>query len=209
MSHTFLFKIRSACSECGEPLMVDGPLRTVRCVACQSLVEVEAQYWKKMMGFRTDEHARKRVTSTVFGLVGALSFHVRMGRAAPTCSACDHPLDLASLQPGMDGEVRCACGHATPTFPPPEWLRELDPTVVQILNAEREGAALKSPVSAQADRPVSFGCPDCGANLKITMESPRILACQYCKADLYLPDPLWRALHPVKKRSAWYMAFKG
>jgi predicted RNA-binding Zn-ribbon protein involved in translation (DUF1610 family) len=94
-----------------------------------------------------------------------------------------------------------------PTFPTPPWLQELHPKAVQLFNAARDETVLAAPVTSPANRPVSFGCPDCGANLKITMESPRILECQFCKTDLFLPDPLWRALHPVRKRATWYVAF--
>jgi ribosomal protein S27E len=73
----------------------------------------------------------------------------------------------------------------------------------------REGTASGQAVaSPAATRPVSFACPDCGANLKIAADAPRILACSFCKADLFLPDPLWRALHPVKKRVPWVVAFR-
>ncbi len=209
MSQLFFFKIRSACPECGEAIMIDGPRRTTRCLACQSMVDLDVQTWKRMMDFR-HEDAKKKELSTVFGLMGAATFHTRMGRAkAPLCTACAQPLDVATVLAGTDGDVPCACGHAMSTFPTPEWMRTLDARAEQVFNAERETEASKIAISPAETKPVSFGCPDCGANLKITADAPRILECQYCRADLYLPDPLWRALHPVKKRATWYIAFKG
>jgi hypothetical protein len=33
--------------------------------------------------------------------------------------------------------------------------------------------------------------------------------CQYCKTDVYLPDDLWRRLHPVKTMAPWFVRFEG
>ncbi len=207
MATFYQLKIRAACSECGEPLTIDGPIRTVRCLACQSSIPIDTIYWKRIMAWRNSEEARGGATSTAVGLAGLLPMNVRMQQQWPLCAECERPLQLEGVAPGMDRDVPCACGHATPTFPAPAWLAQLDPQAAQLFDAEREGVERKAPVVPQASHPVSFGCPDCGANLKITTESPRILPCQYCKADLFLPDPLWRALHPVKKRRPWYLAF--
>jgi DNA-directed RNA polymerase subunit RPC12/RpoP len=206
MKH-FLFKIRTACTECGEPLILDGPIRRIQCLACQSPVEIDGSSWKRILEWRKEDKVRKRVSPVVLGFASEFAFHMRMGPQTPQCAACSKALDLASVDASTDGEIACACGHATPVFPAPEWLRSECAQAVQIIGGAREDGAAKTPVAPAASNPVSFGCPDCGANLKITIESPRILECQYCKADLFLPDPLWRALHPVKKRSAWYVAF--
>jgi hypothetical protein len=172
------------------------------------LLEIGPANWKRIMDYRTNDEVRQKVRSTLLGFASVFTFHLRMGPQPPTCTACDHPVDVSAITPGTEGEIACSCGHAMPTFPAPAWLREVHPSAVQLFNAAREQGATKAPVTPQVNRPVSFGCPDCGANLKVTIDSPRILECQYCKTDLFLPDPLWRALHPVRKRSAWYVAFK-
>lgn len=206
-NHYYLFMLRTACSECGEPLILDGPLLKARCLACQSLLDIAPANWKRVLEYRLDNHARQKMVSTVLGFAREWTFNLRIGPQSPKCAGCEKPLDVASMPAGMDGDLPCPCGHLTPTFPAPHWLREADPHAIQLFNAQREDTAAKSPVTARADRPVSFGCPDCGANLKIKVESPRILECQYCKTDLFLPDALWRALHPVRKRAAWYVQF--
>lgn len=205
--HYFLFKIRTSCPECGDPLILDGPLRSIRCLACQSLVEIAPSNWQRIMEYRKDNKVRKRVLPVVLGFASEFTFNMRMGPQAPRCAACDEALDVSGVATGTDGEIACRCGQTMPTFAAPAWLREVEPSAAQLFNAAREDVPHKGPVASDASRPVSFGCPDCGANLKITIESPRILGCQFCKADLFLPDPLWRALHPVRKRSAWYVAF--
>jgi DNA-directed RNA polymerase subunit RPC12/RpoP len=56
-------------------------------------------------------------------------------------------------------------------------------------------------------RPVLFSCARCGANLEVTADTKRILTCSYCDSDLFLPDALWRALHPVQKRRPFWVRF--
>jgi hypothetical protein len=53
-----------------------------------------------------------------------------------------------------------------------------------------------------------MACMGCGAALGITVESPRITTCEYCQVENFLPDPLWRRLHPVKKRVPWYVRYR-
>jgi hypothetical protein len=186
--------------------MLDGPVQRVKCLACQSAVEIAPSNWKRILDFRTDEKVRKHVGTIVIGFASEFTFHTRLGPQAPKCTGCQTLLDVAGVAPGADTDLTCKCGVTMPTFPTPSWLRSVEPHAVQLFNVAREESG-KGPVTAQANRPVSFGCPDCGANLKITSESPRVLECQYCKTDLFLPDALWRALHPVKKRGAWYVTF--
>jgi hypothetical protein len=213
MASFFVFKIRTSCTECGEAMVLEGPQPEAACEGCQSILTVSGKDWKSLFSFR--ENAEE------FGLTegktrgsslsqGERKFLVSWGPQRPVCVGCGAWLDLTRAAPGTDGEVPCACGRTTTTFPPPEWLAKDDPSILQLFGAPR--AAPSGSGSAQvvesALRLVSFACPDCGANLKVTPESARVLRCSYCQADSFLPDPLWRALHPVKKRTPFFVAFR-
>ncbi|MES0489704.1 MAG: hypothetical protein ABUK01_06925 [Leptospirales bacterium] len=59
-----------------------------------------------------------------------------------------------------------------------------------------------------AEKPTSlimFTCLQCGGALKITEATPRILSCEYCSTDQYMPDTLWKTLHPIPKKRAWFI----
>jgi len=215
MSACFVFKVRTICMECGENLALEGPTQQVECTACQSIVEVTAQTWKNLLSFRTALNelrlAEGATRNSFLSGGGEATMFVKWGPQRPVCTGCGETLDVSAVSPGKNGVVHCTqCGHPMNTFPPPPWLLAIEPDALQLFGAVREsGAPMGASVAVPEEaRPVSFACPDCGANLKINASAPRVLACGYCKADLYLPDPLWRALHPVKKRMPWYVTFR-
>jgi hypothetical protein len=214
MASFFVYKIRTSCTECGEGMVLEGPQLEARCEACASAMTLPDSYWKNMLSFRSEverfalTEGKTRGSSLVSG---EQRFLVSWGPQRPLCIACGALLDLTAAPPGTTGTIACACGHANPTFPPPPWLAQSDPSILQIFGAPHE-ASTGVPAAAQVGAPaldlVSFACPDCGANLKVTPDSARVLRCTYCQCDSYLPEPLWRALHPVKKRTPFYVAFK-
>src|SRR5262245_8371014 len=102
MATFFVYKIRTQCTECGEPIMLDGPTLEVTCRACQSVVSIEAKNWQAMLGFR--KHAGDGVLKNG-AMIGDQSFYVRYGPLYPSCSSCDIPLDLDQSPPGTDGEL--------------------------------------------------------------------------------------------------------
>jgi predicted RNA-binding Zn-ribbon protein involved in translation (DUF1610 family) len=217
----FVFKIRTSCTECGEGIVLDGPRIEVKCDACDSLLSVPADHWRNMFSLRSDVDEFGLTEGKTRGSAltsGERRLLISWGPQRPLCIHCGALLDLSAAPPGTDGEVRCACGGTTPTFPPPPWLAESDPGVMQIFGAPPEGPPGFASFSALAVQAapraqtglslVSFACPDCGANLKVTPDSPRVLRCSYCKADSFLPDALWHALHPVRKRTPFYVAFR-
>jgi hypothetical protein len=212
MALFFVFKIRTSCSECGEGMALDGPALEATCAACESVLKVPADYWRNMFSFRSavDEFSLTEGKTRGSSLSsGEQKFLVSWGPQRPQCVHCGALLDLAMAPPGTDGEIPCPCGKTTPTCPPPPWLAQGDPSVMQIFGAPRGAPAGAPPVHPPTGLTlVSFACPDCGANLKVTPDSARVLRCTYCQSDSFLPDPLWRALHPVKKRAPFFVAFR-
>ena len=215
MTSFFVFKIRTSCAECGEGIVLDGPRLEARCEACGSVAGVGPDYWRNMLSLRAsaDEfHLTEGKTRGSSLVAGEQKFLISWGPQRPLCTGCSAPLDLTHAPPGTTGSISCPCGATTPTCPPPPWLAQAEPAVMQTFGVQPEQPAGSAPVAASQALAglglVSFACPDCGANLKVSPESPRVLRCHYCQCDSYLPDPLWRALHPAKKRTPFYIAFR-
>jgi sugar lactone lactonase YvrE len=67
--------------------------------------------------------------------------------------------------------------------------------------AQLGGAPGKAPAAPQ---PIVLYCANCKAPLSVDGSS-RIVRCQYCSTDVYLPDDLWQRLHPVATVARWYL----
>ena len=208
----FVFKLLLGCAECGVKFPLEGPMLEATCTACHSAIEVPAMRWKLVFGLYRDAASLGVTEGKTRGSAlssGEQELLIRWGPARPSCAACALPLPVEAVPVGGDGKLSCACGEVLETFPTPPWLREVVPTALQLFGAKRDGRPESAVAVAPtvAARPVLFGCPRCGAGLDIAPETPRILTCKYCESDLYLPDPLWHALHPVKKRAPFWVAF--
>jgi len=55
---------------------------------------------------------------------------------------------------------------------------------------------------------IMFACLQCGSPLKISEITPRILKCEYCDTDQYIPDALWRNIHPIPKKRTWFIRWE-
>ncbi|GMV16405.1 MAG: hypothetical protein AMXMBFR56_46290 [Polyangiaceae bacterium] len=202
-------KARADCPECGQPVMLNGPWANMRCPSCHSKSSI-GYYWPKVVANALERAPKGRNFATKFMLdtgkpVTALYYAVNKDQA-PICSSCDAELEgVDAIATGTDGTFHCAgCGAAHETFPAP---KNLHSNALQIFLGTRstEQLAEAAPVNT---KPVLFGCTNCGGNLKITGATTRILTCGYCEADLFLPQALWNALHPVKKRRAFWVRMR-
>jgi DNA-directed RNA polymerase subunit RPC12/RpoP len=208
----FAFKLLLSCAECGARFPLEGPTLLATCPACHSGIELTTEQWAPIFQLYRDAaefqlSEGKTRGSSLSG--GEQQILIRWGPSTPSCVACSQRLPVEQVPPGGDGKLACSCGESVETFAPPEWLKSAVPEIVQLFGARREGVPTAAPVlTATQTRPVLFNCPRCGAALDISAETPRILTCKYCESDLYLPDPLWHALHPVKKRAPFWIAFR-
>jgi hypothetical protein len=105
------------------------------------------------------------------------------------------------------------CGSATPTYPAPDWLREVLPNALQIFGGEPPepgpGNHQTLAMDHVARKPIAMACPQCAGGLLIQESDARVVECRYCKTSVFLPDELWRALHPAKTVCAWTLSYTG
>lgn len=196
--------ILDKCDACGQPLPVEGPLREIFCSSCQRTNKVAASYWKLLEDVLEDS-VKARGKAAGFSMNFRTDVNHRL--AAPICEGCEKPIPVAAIPGGSDGEHACpACGERFDTYPAPDWLVKVMPATQQIFFAARSGGG-------EADlpddvKPVLFPCPGCAGSLKITARHDRIVTCEYCGSDCYLPDALWLRLHPPRVRTTWYIRFQ-
>lgn len=211
-----LFKVQTACSHCGNPLVINGPARSPVCSACQNTVRVGPGLWQSIM-----EDIEKNPSSLKKGegysstlMSGGFTFKIDYSRSTPICADCKTEWDLDSVADGTDGFFTCTkCGHKSVTYPAPDWLKSVIPTAMQVFFGEREESGTKGDTPLKPDqeavRPVVLTCPQCGGSLKITAQNERTTPCSYCGVDVYLPDALWLKLHPIRTAKSWIVRFSG
>jgi len=91
---------------------------------------------------------------------------------------------------------------------PPAWLDV--PSLRRIFGAEPEPPGeTASVVVEDSAHPVVMSCPKCSASLELDEKSKRLTTCGDCGTDVYLPDELWRRLHPVTRTGRWYLEYEG
>jgi hypothetical protein len=136
--------------------------------------------------------------------------------ASPECATCGKGVSVASFltKEGAATTIPCAsCGTPMPTFPAPAWLRAQLPTVLQVLGGDadvaREQSGADLVVKEDATKPIAMPCPSCGGGLTIGKETERTVNCQFCTTSVFIPDELWKRLHPVKTMLRWTLTYTG
>ncbi len=202
-------KARVDCPECGLPVMLEGPWANMRCPSCHSETPV-GYLWSPLIAAAQADAPGGRRFAPKFMLdtskpITSVYYAVNKNQP-PICAGCDQAIEgLDTIETGTDTTFHCSrCGAPHDTFPAPKHLRN---GAAQIFLAVRETAQGAEPPAATT-KPVLFNCTNCGGNLKITAETTRIVGCQYCEVDLFLPQALWNALHPVRKRRAFWIRLR-
>jgi hypothetical protein len=151
---------------------------------------------------------------TVNEVIGGQKLVYELKREMPYCEKCGSAFEIADVPVGTSRNIACTqCGDPASTEPVPPWLGQTAPNARQLYRVDpnpalggSNRAALSPP---PAPRPVALTCPSCGAGLHITAENPRLTACEFCSAEVYLPDPVWHQLHPVRVVKPFYVRFEG
>ena len=208
--------VRTECNHCGAPLPFDAPALEVSCAQCSGQVSVPAETWGAMLTELDDQidqlgEGQGRTANTV---IGGQKLVYEIKREMPHCEKCGTRLEIAAWPVGTSRNLACTqCGDPASTEPAPSWLGQVAPNARQLYRVDpapglggSSGGALPLPAAPQ---PIALACPSCGAGLHITVENPRLTPCEFCRADVYLPDAVWQKLHPVKVVTPFYLRFEG
>jgi ribosomal protein L37AE/L43A len=212
-----IFKAIATCPHCGNPVPVNGPLLLLQCPSCQNEVGISADTWIQILGDYLEDYQDLEPgngrDSTLIGELTIKYTYIKLPPPQPACTKCETDWDLASVQDGTDGIITCQkCGHESPIYPPPPWLKAGVPAALQVFFGEREAEMAPENTHDQAGdnaRPIAMTCPQCSGSLLVTPQTERIMRCTYCNTDIYLPDALWLKLHPTKVAKFWLVRFQG
>lgn len=207
------FEIRTTCSSCGQSLPINGPCRRLFCTACFEEMTLSPD---RIAGFLNDFEEEYEGLTEGQGRGGTLmsgggTFKYSYWRLEPRCSFCKTPFSIPEVP---DNSIhRCAeCEAPYYVFSIPEWLQRLVPSArfccaPQPPFIEKEDSGMV--IDEDSTKPVVMSCPQCAGALSVSARSERIMECGYCNSEVYVPDAIWKRLHPVRKTEEWFVCFEG
>jgi len=195
------------CPKCDSSVKVNGPLRNIHCNACQNNLELPVKFWKDNMldaleWIVTDMKEGEGYNMKQFG---QYETNWTLYELSPRCEECNTKLVLKDIVIKEEGEITCKeCGTKTNIIPAPEWLKKAVPAAEYLVNVQTEDSLDdKEPAISGG---VALTCPKCNGSLIIDGKE-RLVPCQYCGVNIYLPDDLWLRLHPVLIKKRWYLVY--
>lgn len=208
------FKVRVDCSACGHPVPVNGPLERAHCDSCQQEFALPSEMWRVLLEQFDDDYASMTFGASSSATRGFadLQAHFTVRCVMPECGQCHKPLAVdQATNDGATPIICSGCGARNSRDLSPAWLRSIVPTARCCFGADtKSSSGLAQPLEmARALRAVAMACPNCGASLQLEAAEKRIIACGFCRTDIFLPDELWRRLHPARIAREWYVRFEG
>jgi len=196
-----------SCPKCDSSIKLNGPVLKVHCDSCQNDIEVPESFWKDILNdirsdLKNDLKEGEGRGSTIFG---HFNTNLTYGRLKPYCYQCKKniTIDESWSLPFM---YKCPdCASKIGIYESPDWLKKVVPKVKLLVNCDLTSGEEKE--EHKSNKLIVFTCPKCGGALDID-GSERLINCEYCSADIYLPDDLWLRLHPVKIKKRWFIGYK-
>jgi LSD1 subclass zinc finger protein len=207
------FEIRTVCRGCGQSIPVNGPLRLLTCTACFEETAIAPDV---LAGFLNDFEEEYEALMEGQGRGGTLisgsgTFKYAYWRLPPRCSSCKHPLPLPE-NPGVSSVTCAECSTIHYIYPVPDWLRELAPssrlciTPEPLPGSEEKGSGA---LEDGSEKLVVMSCPKCAGAVSISADTERVMKCDFCDSEVYIPDAVWLRVHPVETTKEWFVSFEG
>jgi hypothetical protein len=208
------FEISVQCPKCDAWVPLPGPLLRLHCDKCQTDFELKRRLWFRLLrdvyaeiGFRLEDGQGYNAEAVERYAVKAL-----YGRQRPVCLGCGEAITPAEDAAAAYDHTCSRCEATTRVTPPPAWLANALTPPRWLLNAEiqeekgTESSEKEGEKKEAAASPVAFTCPQCAGSLLVDGRD-RMIRCNYCGVDVYLPDELWFRLHPARKKRRWFVVY--
>jgi len=196
------YSLQLNCPSCGLPVLPRYPVLEMSCHACRTKINLDENFWKEVFDDTRDSSGS--VTN-----IGGTGYNIQFRRMSPVCPSCKNGFIVEKIT-DRPQVINCThCGAKLAAIPAPDWLSDFKinghypVSVIYTEEFSRNGISSQNKVLG-----MTITCSSCGASLSINPESPRNALCQYCQTSNYLSDEVWFSLHPVPKRSWWYLLFE-
>lgn len=204
-------ELKLECRYCGNPIPLNALTSQILCPHCLTSIPISKASWSEILGEicrRVFEQNDNRLTVTgnvipfyVEGNVCARLYGkeepmTRKRKPIPVKHALEHLQDNYFQQGDEKIFIRTVPDQYKKFLRHPTHLIGEDEN--QIFQNK------KADINLSSNDLIVFTCPACGGALKIDGKN-RILECNYCKANIYLPDALWFRFHPPSLTRRWYL----
>ncbi len=208
---TICLEIKTECKHCGGSLIINAFIKELLCPSCQKINEFPYEFWKEsILESALNEYKELKEgegqNSTV--MTGEYTFNIMYGIQKPRCGKCKTILDSNKFgEYASTGKTNCEkCANEISVRKLPENLKGDFPKIDYLIGEDSDifssgEGTMETPESL---KPILFSCPSCAGNLKVD-GSDRVVTCNFCNSDIYLPDDLWFRLHPAKVVERWYL----
>lgn len=204
-------KVGVTCPDCESTIPLNALIPSIQCSSCGRLLELSIDVWRTVLDDAIKEapHTEEGMGSSAT-IFSNYKYSMVRGRHCPRYSGTKEEIEENDIFAGLStGYVKHPMtGERTSVRKVPDiYSGELRGVVAlvgedfSLIPGDEEGASVEPVVSSE---PVAFACPKCGGNLLVNGEN-RMESCEYCETRVYLPDDLWRILHPVKTKRTWFL----
>ncbi len=189
--------------------MLNAFTEDILCSSCNKTNTFSAETWEGLLDDAVKEAPKFKIgegqPSTVFR--GEYNYNLVYGRQEPRCGKCKEGIDVSKIEEySAQHSVTCAkCSNNIFVRKPSQLVTKCFVGVKYLVGEDDDQLSVNKSGNAPASsKPILFTCPSCAGNLKID-GSNRMVDCQFCDSQIYLPDDLWFRLHPPKTVERWYM----
>ncbi len=188
-------ELMAPCTSCGASVPVNRPELQSKCGNCLLMTPISDELWRAALGGAQDDFkklGRGVLKAGKLEQTGA-DLEWQRGPDRVSCPGCSSAMSWTSAQ-----TLACPnCSAQRQVNPAPEFLASMP---------VRISGVIADPPSEEPTqkRSIAINCQSCGASLQ-TDGQARMVPCQFCSTSNVLPDDVWRALHPPKKRRRFWL----
>lgn len=214
--YSVMVKLGVVCESCNNSIPINGFVHEVECPKCLKLTKLKGKLrWQQLLNYHNP--SVDVFTATTKHKLGEGDFgawqpvKLKTWRKWPTCRNCGAKIDEKLFEQVISGKRDFSCKMCSATIPfkpVPEQIKKVFPQVLFSLDPlPPDFHKLTFKKKREEINPVAMQCMTCGGSLKIDGKL-RMIPCEFCTSNNYLPDEVWLALHPQQEMKEWFIVFK-
>ncbi|MBN2362901.1 hypothetical protein JXL83_02085 [candidate division WOR-3 bacterium] len=204
-------ELKTNCQKCDGTIHINALTEKILCPSCGEELNLNLQLWNDILEDPIKEAPNyEEGEGTNSTVMGGINYQIMYGKQIPRFPDSKKNIDiLKSEEYSEKGFVEDPDTGKKYSFRKVPVIYEKDFPGALYLAMEDFGLISGDKESSQesavkAHDPVAFACPKCGGFLDVDGKD-RMIKCSFCNASVYLPDDLWKRIHPVETVTRWFI----